>query len=192
MKLILFGPPGAGKGTQAARIEARYNLAHLSTGDMLRAAVRAGTSVGLQAKEIMDAGRLVPDDVTVGVVKDRIERDDCHDGFVLDGFPRTFSQAKALDAMLHEKGTRIDAVVFIDVDDDVLVERILKRAAESPGGPRADDNEATLRARLAVYREHTKPVLPFYEGQGIVHHVDGMAPIDAVSTTIFGVLDPLR
>ena len=191
MKLILFGPPGAGKGTQAARIEARYNLAHLSTGDMLRAAVRAGTPIGLQAKEIMDAGRLVPDDVTVSVVRDRIEHDDCHDGFVLDGFPRTLSQAQALDATLQAKATKVDAVLFMDVDDDVLVERIQKRAAET-GGARADDNETTLRSRLAVYREHTKPVLPFYESKGIVHHVDGMAPIDAVSATLFKLLDPLR
>ena len=191
MRLILFGPPGAGKGTQAARVEARYNLAHLSTGDMLRAAVEAKTPVGLEAKAVMDEGRLVPDEVVVAVVKARIELDDCHDGFVLDGFPRTLSQAEHLDVMLREEHAEINALIRIEVNDDELVERIKRRAAET-GKVRTDDNEATLRARLDVYRDQTAPVLPFYEKQGIVHGVDGMADVDAVSASIYAILDPLR
>ncbi len=191
MRLILFGPPGAGKGTQAARVEERYNLAHLSTGDMLRAAVEAKTPVGLEAKSVMDEGKLVPDEVVVAVVKARIELDDCHDGFVLDGFPRTLSQAEHLDVMLREEHAEINALIRIEVDDDELVGRIKRRAAET-GKVRADDNEATLRARLDVYRDQTAPVLPFYEKQGIVHVVDGMADIDAVSNAIYAILDPMR
>ena len=192
MRLILFGPPGAGKGTQAARIKERYNLAHLSTGDMLRAAVEAKTPVGLKAKSVMDEGKLVPDEVVVGAVKARIEHDDCHDGFILDGFPRTLSQAEHLDVMLREEHARIDALIRIEVDDDELVGRIKRRAAETGSRVRADDNEATLRSRLDVYRDQTAPVLPFYEKQGIVHVVDGMADIDAVSNAIYAILDPMR
>ena len=187
MNIIFFGPPGAGKGTQATIIKERHQLAHLSTGDMLREAVANGSEVGLQAKAIMDAGKLVSDQIICGVVADRIEEPDCANGFILDGFPRTLAQAQALDAMLAGKGKAIDVVLELRVDEEALVARIENRAKET-GGARADDNAETLRQRLAVYREQTAPVLPHYQQQGLVKVVDGMKPIDEVTKDIGAAL----
>lgn len=191
MNLVLFGPPGAGKGTQAARLVEKYGLAHLSTGDMLRAAVAAGTELGRRAKAIMDRGELVPDDVIVGLVAERIEQPDCARGFVLDGFPRTIAQAEALERMLAEKGRKLDAVIELAVDDDALVARIEKRVAET-GGARSDDNVETLKKRLAVYHEQTAPVLDWYRERGLLHTVDGMRSIEEVAAQIDRVLEGIR
>lgn len=187
MNLILFGPPGAGKGTQATRLKETHGLAHLSTGDMLRAAVAAGTPLGKEAGAIMAAGKLVSDELICGVVAERIEEPDCAGGFILDGFPRTVAQAEALDALLAAKGKRIDAVVEIKVDEAALVARIEGRSKET-GGARADDNVETLKKRLDVYRAQTAPILPFYEAKGVLHTVDGMGSIDEVTAAIEGVL----
>ncbi len=187
MNLILFGPPGAGKGTQAAILKRDLGIAHLSTGDMLRAAVAAETELGRQAKAIMEAGKLVPDDVITGVVAERIDEPDCAAGFILDGFPRTLPQAEALDTMLEKKGRRLDAVVEVRVPDAVLLSRIEKRAAES-GGERADDNAETLKRRLEVYHEQTAPVLPYYARAGLLHVIDGDRPIEEVTAAIKAVL----
>jgi adenylate kinase len=187
MNIVLFGPPGAGKGTQADILKRDLGIAHLSTGDMLRAAVAAETDVGLQAKAIMEEGRLVPDEVITGVVAERIEEPDCANGFILDGFPRTVPQAEALDAMLAEKGRGLDAVVEVRVPDGVLISRIEKRAAET-GGERADDNAQTLKRRLDVYHEQTAPVLPYYERKGLLHVIDGDRRIEEVTAAIEAVL----
>jgi adenylate kinase len=184
MNLIFLGPPGAGKGTQAQRIESMLGITQLSTGDMLRAAVAAETPVGLQAKDIMARGDLVPDDVVVGIIADRIEAPDCAKGFILDGFPRNVKQAEALDAMLKEKSLSLDGVIELKVQADVLVARILGRAAESASGPRADDTEEALQHRLKVYEEQTAPVSAFYAAQGILKEVDGMRDIDDVTQAI--------
>jgi adenylate kinase len=183
MNLIFLGPPGAGKGTQAGRVETAHGLVQLSTGDMLRAAVAAGTEIGKQAKEIMERGDLVPDDVVVKIISDRIEEKDCANGFILDGFPRTTGQAEALDKMLEEKGLKLNAVIEIRVDDSILVDRIRTRAAET-GGDRADDNEETLKKRLKVYHAQTAPLIPYYESQGKLLVVDGMSAIDDVTRDI--------
>lgn len=183
MNLILLGPPGAGKGTQAERMVADLGLIQLSTGDMLRAAVAAGTDVGRQAKVIMDRGDLVPDEIVVGIIADRIEEPDCKNGFILDGFPRNTAQAKALDVMLTEKKLTLDAVLEIRVDDKILISRIEGRARES-GGERSDDNAEILKKRLAVYHDQTAPLLPYYEAQNRLKVVDGMLSIDAVSEEI--------
>lgn len=188
MRLILLGPPGAGKGTQAQRLVERHEIVQLSTGDMLRAAVAAGTEIGLKAKAIMDRGDLVPDDVVVGIIKDRIEKTDAKNGFILDGFPRTVGQAEALDAMLKEKGLKLDAVVEIKVDEDILLSRIEKRAGETPGGPRADDNAEALKKRLAVYREQTAPLVDHFRSKGLLKTVDGMKNIEEVAKSIDGAL----
>ncbi len=187
MNLILLGPPGAGKGTQAERLVSGRGYVQLSTGDMLRAAVATGSEVGQKAKEIMDRGDLVPDEVVVGIISDRVDEPDCETGFILDGFPRNVAQALALDAMLHEKGLSLDAVIEIRVDDAILVDRIEKRAQET-GGARADDNAEILRKRLVVYHEQTAPLLPYYEGQGKLKVVDGMGSIDEVSAEIERIL----
>lgn len=183
MNLIFLGPPGAGKGTQAGRVETAHGLVQLSTGDMLRAAVAAGTEIGKQAKEIMERGDLVPDEVVVKIISDRIEEKDCANGFILDGFPRTTGQAEALDKMLEEKGLKLNAVIEIRVDDSILVDRIRTRAAET-GGDRADDNEETLKKRLEVYHAQTAPLIPYYESQGKLLVVDGMNAIDDVTRDI--------
>jgi len=184
MKLILLGPPGAGKGTQAKIIEDRHGSVQLSTGDMLRAAVAAGTQVGKQAEAVMARGELVPDEVVVGIIADRIDQPDCAKGFILDGFPRNVAQAEALDRMLADKGLKLDAVLELGVDDEILVGRIEKRASETEGGPRADDNVEALRKRLEVYHAQTAPLIGYYRDRGVLKTVDGMAGIDAVSGAI--------
>lgn len=184
MRLIFLGPPGAGKGTQAQRIEHDLGVKQLSTGDMLRAAVAAETPVGLQAKDIMARGDLVPDAVVVGIISDRIDDADCANGFILDGFPRNLAQAEALDAMLASKGTGLDAVLELSVDPSVLIQRILTRAAQSETGPREDDTEEALTHRLSVYQEQTAPVSAHYQKQGLLRSVDGMLDIDTVTQEI--------
>jgi adenylate kinase len=191
VKLIFLGPPGAGKGTQAAHIEAAYEIPQLSTGDMLRAAVAAGTETGRQAKDIMARGDLVPDDVVVGIISERIQAADCANGFILDGFPRNVSQARALDGVLVEKGVNLDAVIELAVDPEILIARILKRAQESADGPRDDDTEEALQHRLRVYEEQTAPVADFYAEKGILRTLDGMQEIDEVTQQIRSALDAI-
>lgn len=191
MRLILLGPPGAGKGTQAQRLVAKHGLVQLSTGDMLREAVKAGTPVGLRAKEVMERGELVPDDLVVAIVADRIEKPDARNGFILDGFPRTVPQAHALDRMLKEKGLELDAVIELKVDEGVLLERIEKRIAETKARGetlRSDDNPDVLRRRLLAYRDRTAPLVTYYRLQRMLRPVDGMAPIPDVSRAIDRVL----
>jgi adenylate kinase len=191
MRLILLGPPGAGKGTQAQRLVQQYDLVQLSTGDMLRAAVNAGTPVGLRAKDIMARGELVPDDVVVAIVSDRIDEPDARRGFILDGFPRTVPQAHALDRMLAEKGLKLDAVIELRVDEGALLKRIEKRMAEmkARGQPlRDDDNPDALRRRLLAYRDQTAPLVTYYKLQSVLRTIDGMAAISEVAAAIDGVL----
>jgi adenylate kinase len=192
MNVILLGPPGCGKGTQAARLKERHGLIPLSTGDMLRAAVAAGTEVGRKAKAVMEAGQLVPDAIVVGVIADRIaEADVQQHGFVLDGFPRTVAQAKSLDKMMEKRGWKIDHIIELKVDEKALFARIDKRAKETVaagGAVRADDNPETLKKRIAVYREQTQPILPYYERAGRLEAVDGMAPIDNVTRQLEAIV----
>lgn len=183
MRLILLGPPGAGKGTQAKVLIEAYGIPQLSTGDILRSAIAARTPMGLAAKEVMDRGDLVSDDIVNGIVSERLDAEDARPGFILDGFPRTIAQAEALDQMLAEKGVALDAVVEITADPDVLVGRIVNRAKES-GVARGDDNEEVLRKRLDVYREQTAPLVDYYRQQGLVKSVDGMQPIEDVTADI--------
>src|SRR5262245_27296654 len=194
MRLILLGPPGAGKGTQAQRLIAKHGIVQLSTGDMLRAAVAAGTPVGLRAKSIMDRGELVPDDVVVAIIAERIDRPDARRGFVLDGFPRTVPQAEALDRLLAERGLKLDAVIEVKVDEGILLKRIEKRVAEMTARGekvRADDNPDVLRGRLAAYRTQTAPLAGYYAGKGMLKGVDGMALINEVATAIDRHLAPV-
>jgi len=191
MRLILLGPPGAGKGTQAQRIVERNGVPQLSTGDMLRAAVKNGTEVGKRAKAVMDAGELVSDAIVNAIVAERIDQPDCANGFILDGYPRTLPQADAVEAMLAERGQKLDAVVELVVDDKALVGRIVKRAkdAEAAGQPvRKDDNPEVFEERLREYYKKTAPLIGYYYAKGSLKSVDGMADIDAVTRQIEGVL----
>lgn len=188
MNIILFGPPGAGKGTQAELLVQSRGMVQLSTGDMLRAAIAAGTELGLQAKEIMDAGKLVSDDIMIGMIAERMEADDCKNGVILDGFPRTVAQAQALDAMFADKGISLDSVIEIRVDENALFARIEKRAAETSGA-RSDDNAEVLAARLKVYHDNTAPVLPYYEDKGQLVTIDGMQPVEEVNKQIEACLN---
>lgn len=209
MNIILLGPPGAGKGTQAKRLEEKHKLIQLSTGDMLRAAKDSGSELGKKAKPIMDAGQLVPDDLMIDIISERIGQPDCANGFILDGFPRTIPQAEALDRVLADKGLKLDSVVEMKVQDEVLVGRITGRYTCAACGAgyhdefqkpkvegvcdncgstefkrRSDDNAETVRSRLTAYHAQTAPILPYYEGKGILKAVDGMAGIDEVAEQI--------
>jgi adenylate kinase len=194
MRLILLGPPGAGKGTQAARMVEKYAIPQLSTGDMLRAAVKAGTPIGLQAKAVMESGALVSDDIVVGIIRDRIEEEDAAGGFILDGFPRTIAQAEALDAMLARTGIKLDAAIELKVDAEILVSRIVDRAAKTAaaGQPvRKDDDPEIFKTRLDAFFRDTAAVTPYYRAKGLLHEVDGMAPIADVAQAIDGILAPV-
>jgi adenylate kinase len=187
MKLVLLGPPGAGKGTQGDRLIERHGITRLSTGDMLRAAVKAGTPVGLRAKDIMARGDLVPDEVVVAIIGDRLKEPDVQKGFILDGFPRTVGQAEALDKLLAGKGIKLDAVVELKVDEGALLKRIETRIAEMTARGetlRADDNPEALKKRLDAYRAQTAPLSAYYGKQGTLLEIDGMVPIPVVETAI--------
>ena len=189
MNIILFGPPGAGKGTQAQMLVSEFGMVQLSTGDMLRAAIAAETELGLKAKSIMDAGQLVSDDIMIGMIAERMDAPECANGVILDGFPRTLPQAEALDAMFAEKGITLDKVIEIVVDEAALFDRIEKRAAET-GSARGDDNAEVLAKRLKVYHENTAPVLPYYREQGSFVQIDGMQSIDEVGKQLKAALQP--
>ena len=213
MNIILLGPPGAGKGTQAQRLQQEQGLVQLSTGDMLRAAVASGTELGKVAKGIMERGELVPDDLIVGLIEDRIAQPDCAKGFILDGFPRTQAQAEALDRMLSASGAKLDRVVEMEVDEAALTERIVGRYSCAKCGAgyhdtfkqpkvqgvcdvcgnkeftrRKDDNAETVKTRMAAYRAQTEPLLPYYGARGVLRKVDGMAPMDTVYRQISAIL----
>jgi adenylate kinase len=191
MRIILLGPPGAGKGTQAVRLVDRLGIPQLSTGDMLRAAVAAGSPIGRKAKEIMDRGELVSDDVVIGIIADRIEEPDAKAGFILDGFPRTVAQAEAFDAMLARRGLKLDAVIEFKVDEYALVDRIVKRAKETEarGEPvRKDDNPDIFRTRLEAYRAQTAPLSAYYAAKGALKTVDGMKPVDEVTDAVSRII----
>lgn len=211
MILILFGPPGAGKGTQAKFLEQKFNIVQLSTGDMLRAKAKQTDDLATTIKGIFAAGALVPDDIMIAMIEERIQHDDCKNGFILDGFPRTVPQAEALDQMFAKQGKKLDAVVELKVDENALVERIVGRCSCSNcgasyhykfnppkvegicdlcSGPiicRSDDNEETVRARLKTYHEQTEPLLPYYSAKGVLKTVDGMAPMDDVTKEILNL-----
>lgn len=213
MNLILLGPPGSGKGTQAKRIEQAHGIPQLATGDMLRAATLSGSELGLRVKSIMDSGQLVPDDIIIEMIADRIGQPDCRNGFILDGFPRTLPQAQALDEMLAHRGLRLDHVIEIEVDEGALVDRLAGRFSCQRCGAsynerdnlpklngvcdacgacefvcRADDRPETVKARLNVYHRQTAPILPYYRDRGILRCVDGMAEIDVVAREIEAIL----
>ncbi len=178
MKVVFLGPPGAGKGTQAVRIAEKYNVPHISTGDILRAAVKEGTELGKLAKEYMDKGELVPDDVIIGIIRERLSQSDVRErGFILDGFPRTLPQAEALDKMLAELNMPLDKVVYLNVDDEEIVKRLLARG-------RADDTEEVIRNRLEVYRKQTAPLIDYYSEKGILAEIYGVGEIDEITKKI--------
>ncbi|NHN83550.1 adenylate kinase [Acetobacter musti] len=217
MNIIFLGPPGAGKGTQSKRLEARYGIAQISTGDMLRAEVKAGSEIGQEAKTLMDAGRLVPDSMIVSMLEKRIQQPDCAKGFILDGFPRTVGQAEALDEVLARLKSQIDVVLVLQVDEDALADRIAGRFSCAKCGAsyndvskptkvpdtcdvcgshdfvrRADDNRETVASRLASYRKETMPLLPYYEKKVKVAFIDGMAPIEDVSSQIDTIMQEVE
>ena len=187
MNLVLFGPPGAGKGTQSKILTEKRGLPQLSTGDMLRAAIEAGTPLGLACKALMAKGELVPDDTVIRIIAERYDQPDCKNGAVFDGFPRTIPQAQALDRMLAERGKKIDLVLELKVDDAVLLSRVEARI-KAGGALRADDTPETLAHRLGVYYKNTAPLLEYYRGQGKLQSIDGMAPVEAVTDEIAKVL----
>ncbi len=189
MRIILMGPPGAGKGTQAKVIAGRLQIPAISTGDIFRANVSAGTPLGLDAKRYMDAGDYVPDEITNGMVRDRIAEDDAANGFLLDGYPRTVAQVRELDSMLADSGQALDAVVVLTVDDDELVQRLLNRAQVEG---RTDDTEEVIRRRQDLYNEQTAPLLAAYADRGFLVEVDGMGTVDEVSGRVFAALDDVR
>jgi adenylate kinase len=192
MRLILLGPPGAGKGTQAQRLVEKYGIVQLSTGDMLRAAVAAETPIGLKAKDIMASGGLVSDDIVIGIISDRIDQADAQNGFILDGFPRTVPQAEALDRLLEDKGLKLDAVIELRVNEAVLLQRVENRIAEMLArgeAVRADDNAEALAKRLEAYRAQTEPLVHYYGDKRALATVDGMASIDEVTSQISRILD---
>ena len=182
MNLVLFGPPGAGKGTQAKILQTERGLPQLSTGDMLRAAIAAGTPLGRQVEAILAKGDLVSDDIVINIIAERYDQPDCKNGAVFDGFPRTIAQAEALDAMLAKRGKKIDRVIELKVDDKILLDRVEQRIKQ--GSSRPDDNPETLKNRLGVYYKNTAPLLDFYNKQGKVVALDGMAPIEDVTKAI--------
>lgn len=186
MRLILMGPPGAGKGTQAQVVAAQLGIPHISTGDIFRSNVTDGTPLGIEAKRYMDAGEYVPDGVTNAMVRDRIASEDCRKGFLLDGYPRTIEQVGELDSMLAADGAKLDSVVELTVDLDEVVTRLVKRAAEQG---RTDDTEDVIRRRLEVYAEQTAPLLELYSSRGLVVAIDGMGAIDEVSARVLATLD---
>ena len=189
MNIILLGPPGAGKGTQAKFLEEAHQIVQLSTGDMLRNAVNLGDEIGKQAKEVMDSGNLMPDGIMINIISQRINKSDCLNGFILDGFPRTTAQAEALDIMLNEKDLSIDYVIEISVDDKILIDRINSRVLEvNESERRSDDNAETLIKRLGVYHQATAPILPYYKDKGILRQVDGMKSIEEVKQLINEVI----
>lgn len=187
MNVILFGPPGAGKGTQAQMLVSEFGMVQLSTGDMLRAAIAAQSELGLKAKSIMDAGQLVSDDIMIGMISERMDAPDCANGVILDGFPRTVAQAEALDQMFADKNIALDSVIEIAVDEAALFARIENRAAET-GGSRSDDNAEVLAERLKVYHANTAPILPYYNDKNKLVTIDGMQSIDKVSEDIRSVM----
>jgi adenylate kinase len=214
VNIILLGPPGAGKGTQAKRLEGERGMVQLSTGDMLRAAVKAGTPIGLQAKAVMDAGELVSDDIVSGIIGERLDMADTEKGAIFDGYPRTAAQAESLDQLLADRGRQVDFVIELEVNEEALVERVEGRFTCANCGEgyhdrfkqpkvadtcdvcghhefkrRPDDNAETVRTRMAEYRAKTAPILPFYESKGLVRRVDGMADIELVSRQIAAILD---